>query len=241
MRIIIARDYDEMSKRAADIIFAQVIMKPDCVLGLATGSSPIGIYKSLVERYKKGRVDFSKVTTINLDEYQGLTHENEQSYWYFMHKHFHDHVNVKPENVYVPDGANPDAVEACREYDKVIEEAGGIDLQLLGLGPDGHIGFNEPSDAFAVNTHCVKLEESTIEANKRFFKSKDEVPRKAYTIGIGAIMKAKKVVMVVSGKNKAAIVKQAFLGPVKPQVPASILQLHPDFNLVLDEAAASEL
>lgn len=241
MKIIVTKDYEEMSKRAADVIFAQVLMKEDSVLGLATGSSPEGLYKCLVKRYEKGRIDFSGVTTINLDEYQGLSHDNEQSYWYFMNKHFHSHVNVKPENIHVPDGSNMDAGKACREYDEIIERVGGIDLQLLGLGPDGHIGFNEPADSFAAGTHCVKLEESTIEANKRFFNSKDEVPRKAYTMGVGTIMKAKKVLMVVSGKGKAGIVKESFFGPVKPQVPASILQMHPDFTLVLDEDAAKEI
>lgn len=241
MKIIITKDYDEMSRRAADIIFAQVLMKPDSVLGLATGSSPIGIYENLVKRYNKGRIDFSEVTTINLDEYQGLHHDNEQSYWYFMHDHFFNHVNIRPENIHVPDGANMDADQACQEYDALIEEAGGIDLQLLGLGPDGHIGFNEPSDHFPVHTHCVKLEESTIEANKRFFESKDDVPRKAYTLGIGGIMQARKVLMVVNGSKKAGIVKDAFLGPVTPEIPASILQLHRDFTLVLDEDAAEKI
>ncbi len=241
MRIVVTKDYDEMSKRAADVIFAQVLMKPDSVLGLATGSSPEGLYKNLVKRYEKGRIDFAEVVTINLDEYQGLSRDNEQSYWYFMNKHFHSHVNVKPENIHVPDGSNMDAKEACHEYDEIIERAGGIDLQLLGLGPDGHIGFNEPADSFATGTHCIKLEESTIEANKRFFGSRDEVPRKAYTMGVGTIMKARKVLMVVSGKGKADIVKESFFGPVKPQVPASILQMHPDFTLILDEDAAAKI
>ena len=239
MKIIVTKDYEEMSKRAADVIFAQVLMKEDSVLGLATGSSPEGLYKCLVKRYEKGRIDFSGVTTINLDEYQGLSHDNEQSYWYFMNKHFHSHVNVKPENIHVPDGSNMDARKACREYDEIIEKAGGIDLQLLGIGRNGHIGFNEPAEDFPKFTHCVDLTESTIQANARFFDKPEDVPTQAYTMGIGTIMRAKRILLIASGKDKAAIVKEALFGPVRPQVPASILQLHPDVTVVLDEEAAS--
>ena len=241
MKIIRATDYKDLSRKAANIISAQVIMKPNCVLGLATGSSPVGTYEQLIEWYKKGDVDFADVTTVNLDEYRGILKENPQSYWYFMHKHFFDSVNIDPARVHVPDGANLDAEKACKEYDAVIHAVGGIDLQLLGIGPDSHIGFNEPNAAFELGTHCVDLAESTIEANKRFFEAKEDVPRQAYTMGIKSIMQARKVLMVANGAGKADIVKTAFFGPVTPEVPASILQMHPDFTLVLDEAAAAKL
>ena len=241
MRLIIAKDYADVSRKAANIIAAQIQLKPDCVLGLATGSSPVGTYKELIAKYESGDLDFSQVKTVNLDEYVGLPKDHDQSYAYFMRTNLFDHVNIDQANCNIPNGMNPDAEAECARYDAVIDAFGGADLQLLGLGPNGHIGFNEPADSFAAGTHCVKLEESTIEANKRFFNSKDEVPRKAYTMGVGTIMKAKKVLMVVSGKGKAGIVKESFFGPVKPQVPASILQMHPDFTLVLDEDAAKEI
>lgn len=241
MKIIKAKDYKDMSRKAANIISAQVIMKPNAVLGLATGSTPIGIYEQLIDWFNKGDIDFSEVTTINLDEYRGLDKEHNQSYWYFMHTNFFDKINIKEENINVPNGSNPDAKEACEEYENIIHNAGGIDLQLLGIGNDGHIGFNEPGAAFELATHCVDLTESTIEANKRFFLSKEDVPKQAYTMGIKSIMQARKVLMVVNGKGKANIVKQAFFGPVTPEVPASILQMHPDFTLVGDEEALSEI
>ncbi len=239
MQIIKTRDYDHMSRMAANIIAAQVIMKPDCVLGLATGSTPVGTYEELVRRYDKGELDFSTVTSINLDEYKGLSPENDQSYRYFMNTHLFSHVNIDPEKTYVPNGLEPDSEKACAAYNAVIRQAGGIDLQLLGLGHNGHIGFNEPSDIFEKETHCVDLTQSTIDANSRFFASMDEVPKQAYTMGIGTIMQAKKVLVVVSGKGKAQIVKDAFFGPCTPQVPASILQLHSDVILVGDEEALS--
>ncbi len=239
MQIIKTRDYDHMSRMAANIIAAQVIMKPDCVLGLATGSTPVGTYEELVRRYDKGELDFSTVTSINLDEYKGLSPENDQSYRYFMITHLFSHVNIDPEKTYVPNGLEPDSEKACAAYNAVIRQAGGIDLQLLGLGHNGHIGFNEPSDIFEKETHCVDLTQSTIDANSRFFASMDEVPKQAYTMGIGTIMQAKKVLVVVSGKAKAQIVKDAFFGPCTPQVPASILQLHSDVILVGDEEALS--
>ena len=237
MKIIRAKDYKDMSRKAANIISAQVIMKPNCVLGLATGGTPVGTYAQLIDWYNKGDVDFSEVTTVNLDEYRGLPRDHEQSYWYFMHKNFFDSVNVQPDRIFVPDGSNPNAEEACREYDAIIRNVGGIDLQLLGIGEDGHIGFNEPGEAFELGTHCVDLTESTINANQRFFNSRDEVPRQAYTMGIKTIMQARKVLMVANGANKAEIIKKAFFGPVTPEVPASILQMHPDFILVGDQDA----
>lgn len=241
MKIIRAKDYTEMSRKAANIISAQVIMKPNCVLGLATGGTPLGTYAQLIEWYRKGDLDFAEVTTVNLDEYRGISKENPQSYWYFMHQNFFDHINIQPARVHLPDGANLDAQAVCKGYDSVIHELGGIDLQLLGLGRDGHIGFNEPNVAFELGTHCVELTESTIEANKRFFESKEDVPREAYTMGIKSIMQARKILMVVNGADKADVVEKAFFGPVTPEVPASILQMHPDFILVLDQEAAAQI
>ena len=239
MRIICAKDYKEMSEMAADVIGAQVLLKPDAVLGLATGSTPIGTYEELVRRYEAGRLDFSKIKTVNLDEYRGLTRDNDQSYYYFMHSHLFDHININKNNTKVPNGMEPDALKAGQDYENIIKNYGGIDLQLLGLGNNGHIGFNEPGDEFIDKTHVVDLTESTIEANKRFFASIDDVPKQAYTMGIGSIMRAKRVLMVVNGKGKAEIVKEAFFGPITPKVPASILQLHNDFILIGDVEALS--
>ena len=241
MRIIETKTYEDMSKQAANIIASVVTLKPDCMLGLATGSSPIGTYEELVKKYEAGELDFSEVTTVNLDEYKGLPKENKQSYYYFMHDNLFSHVNIDPANTHLPDGTEPDSQKACEEYNKVIASMGGVDLQLLGLGHDGHIGFNEPNGEFDKETHCVDLTEMTIEANKRFFNSIDEVPRQAYTMGIATIMRAKCVLMVVSGKDKAEILKKSFFGPITPQVPASILQLHPNFVLIADEDALSAL
>ena len=239
MRIIRTKNYDEMSRKAAAIIAAQVIHKPDCVLGLATGGTPVVTYKNLVEWYKSGDLDFSEVSTVNLDEYRGLPREHRESYWSFMHRNLFDHVNIPQDRINLPDGTNMDADAECKRYDAVIASMGGVDLQLLGIGHDGHIGFNEPSDAFDMGTHCVDLTEETIEANKRFFASRDEVPRQAYTMGTHTIMSARKVLMIVSGRDKAEIIKKAFFGPVTPHVPASILQMHPNFVLVADEDALS--
>ncbi len=241
MKIISTDNYDDMSKKAANIILSQVIMKPNAVLGLATGGTPVGTYKQLVEWYKKGDIDFSEVTTVNLDEYRGLPREHKQSYWYFMHINFFNHVNIKKSNIHIPDGFDMDAQKVCKEYDNIIQSVGGIDLQLLGIGNDGHIGFNEPATVFETNTHCTDLTNSTIEANKRFFENGEEVPRQAYTMGIKAIMQAKKVLMVANGESKADIINKALFGPVTPEVPASILQIHPDFILVADKAALSKI
>ena len=241
MKIYKAKDYKDMSRKAANIISAQVIMKPNCVLGLATGSTPIGTYDQLVEWYNKGDLDFSEVTTVNLDEYKGLPRTNDQSYYYFMHQHLFDRVNIDPERTNVPNGMEPDAEKECGRYEELIRSLGGVDLQLLGLGHNGHIGFNEPGEAFEKETHCVDLTESTIEANKRFFASADDVPKQAYTMGIKTIMQAKKILIVVNGENKADIVERAFFGPVTPEVPASILQLHNDETLVGDEEALAKI
>ncbi len=241
MKIIKTKDYEQMSRAAANIISAQVIIKPNCVLGLATGSTPIGTYDQLIEWYKKGDIDFSEVTSVNLDEYKGLSPENDQSYRYFMNNHLFNHVNINKNKTFVPNGQEPDSAKACAEYNQIIADCGGIDLQLLGLGNNGHIGFNEPDSSFAKETHCVSLTQSTIDANARFFASMDEVPKEAYTMGIGNIMQAKKIVVVVSGAGKADIVKQAFFGPITPEVPASILQLHGDVVIVGDEDALAAI
>ena len=242
MKIIRAKDYQDMSRKAANIISAQVIMKPDCVLGLATGGTPVGTYAQLVDWYNKGDLDFSEVTTVNLDEYRGLPKEHPESYWSFMHKNLFDHVNIAPAHINLPDGTNPDADAACAQYNQIIHSVGGIDLQLLGIGHDGHIGFNEPGEAFELETHCVNLTAETIEANKRFFDGNvDLVPKQAYTMGIKTIMQARKVLVVANGKAKAQAVKDAVTGPVTPACPGSILQLHPDCILVADEEALSLL
>ena len=239
MRLIRAKDYEDVSRKAANIIAAQVYLKPDCVLGLATGGSPIGTYKELIKKYESGDLDFSQVKTMNLDEYVGLTKDHDQSYAYFMRSNLFDHVNIDQANCNIPNGMNPDAEAECARYDAVIASFGGADLQLLGLGPNGHIGFNEPADEFVNGTNKVKLTDATIDANQRFFANRDDVPKYAYTMGIGSIMKAKSVLLVVNGANKAQAVKDCFFGPIKPQAPGSILQLHPNFTLVADEAALS--
>lgn len=235
MNFIRVNSYEELSKKAANIIAAQVVSKPNCVLGLATGSSPVGTYTKLAEYCKSGDVDFSNVTSVNLDEYVGLDVENDQSYRYFMNKNLFDNININKEKTFVPSGCAADLAAEGARYDALIEELGGIDLQLLGIGLDGHIGFNEPDDVFVKETHAVKLDESTIEANSRFFASKADVPTEAITMGMGAIMQAKKVLLVANGKNKKEILEKAFFGPITPHVPASILQLHPDVTVIYSE------
>ena len=220
MKIYKAKDYADMSRKAANIISAQIIMKPECVLGLATGSTPVGLYKQLVEWYKKGDLDFSAVKTVNLDEYKGLSQDNDQSYYYFMHKNLFDNVNISVDNTHIPNGMEQDSEKECNRYSELIKSLGGIDLQLLGIGHNGHIGFNEPSDSF---------------------ESAEDVPRQAYTMGIKTIMQAKKILVVASGEDKAQIVKEAFFGHITPYVPASVLQLHNDVTLVADEAALSKI
>ena len=241
MKIVRAKDYADMSRKAANLISAQVILKPDCVLGLATGSTPIGAYKQLSEWYQKGDVDFSQVSTYNLDEYRGLSHDDPQSYHYFMRDNFFNHINIDINNTHVPDGANPDAAAACAEYDAMVAAAGYPDLQLLGIGNNGHIGFNEPLTPFTSMTHIVKLTDSTREANKRFFASIDDVPTHAVTMGIHTVMQAKSIILMAFGEGKAEIIKKTVEGRPEIAVPASLLQLHDDVELYLDEAAASKL
>lgn len=241
MRFISCADYTAMSRQAANLISAQVIVKPNCVLGLATGSTPIGTYKQLIEWYNKGDLSFANVRSVNLDEYKGLSGDHDQSYRYFMQNNLFNHVDIDVANTSVPNGKAEDADAECAAYDAHIRKLGGIDLQLLGMGHNGHIGFNEPADEFVGPTHVVELAQSTIDANKRFFASEADVPRQALTMGMAAILQARSVVVVVSGEDKAEIVHKAFFGPITPRVPASLLQLHPNVTVVGDEAAFSVL
>jgi len=236
MKIIKATDYNDMSKKAAMIISAQVVLNPHSVLGLATGSTPLGTYAKLVEWCNKGDLDFSDVITFNLDEYRGLTSEHEQGYRYYMNNNLFSKINIKPENTHVPNGVANNIEEECSNYDKQISELGGISLQLLGIGHDGHIGFNEPAEYFEKSTHCVNLTEETIKANSRFFENADMVPKQAITMGMKSIMQAKKIVLVVNGKDKKEILNKALFGPITPKVPASILQLHPDLTVIACDA-----
>lgn len=229
-----------MSRKAAAIIAAEVTLKPDCVLGLATGSTPVGTYQNLVAAYEAGDLDFSKVKTYNLDEYRGLPGDHEQSYRYFMNVNLFDRVNIDKANTHVPDGLMEDYEAACAEYDAAVAAAGNQDLQLLGIGNNGHIGFNEPGDAFVKGTHCVDLTESTIQANSRLFDSIDDVPRQAFSMGIGTIMAAKRILVVANGDAKAQAVHDMIYGPITPSCQASILQLHPNVVVVADEAALAK-
>ncbi len=234
MKFITVKTYEELSRLAGNLIIAQVNLKPNCVLGLATGSSPLGTYARIIEAYKAGDVDFADVKSINLDEYVGLDGTNDQSYRYFMNTNLFQHINIDLNNTYVPDGCADDLQAACAEHDARIAELG-VDMQLLGIGLDGHIGFNEPADEFVKPTNIITLDPSTIEANARFFKSIDDVPRQAITMGMGGIMSAKKILLIANGKKKEEIVKKAFFGPIDPHVPASILQLHPDVTVIYSE------
>ncbi len=234
MKIIKATDYNDMSKRAAKIIAAQIILKPNSVIGLATGSTPIGTYTKLAEWCNKGDVDFSNVTTFNLDEYLGLDPDHNQSYRYYMNNNLFNKINIKLENTHVPNGKATNIDEECLNYDKKISDLGGISLQLLGIGHNGHIGFNEPDECFEKSTHCVDLSEKTIEANSRFFENEDMVPKKAITMGMKSIMQAKKIVLIANGEDKKEILKKSLFGPITPKVPASILQLHSDLTVISD-------
>lgn len=240
-RIIKVKDPEEMGRVAADVFENVLQVKPAAVIGLATGSTPLPLYRELIAREKAGKLDFSRVRSANLDEYKGLAPDHPQSYRRFMQENLFDHISIKPENTIVPQGLAEDVDAMCRAYEEQIEAWGGVDLQLLGIGHDGHIGFNEPEDHFPGMTHEVQLTEMTRQANKRFFSSIDEVPTAAFTMGIGTVMAAKKIIMVVTGEDKAEILYKSFCEPVDPQVPASILQFHPDVTLVCDEAAAKLL
>lgn len=241
MTIYVEKDYEAMSKAAAEMLLDQVKEKKDAVLGLATGSTPIGMYDEVVKAYEKGEADFSDVVSYNLDEYYPIKHDNDQSYHYFMKETLFKHINIKPENTHVPSGETDDVEKTSREYDEAIYSLGGVDLQVLGIGNNGHIGFNEPAPVFAKGTGLVDLTESTISANSRFFASIDEVPKKAVSMGIATIMTAKKIMLMASGKGKAEIIAATILGEITPDVPASALQLHRDVTFFLDEEAASVL
>ncbi len=242
MRVYQSSDYKSMSRKAANIISAQIIVKPNCVLGLATGNTPLGAYKQLITWEHKGDLSFSLVSTVNLDEYVGLDANNNQSYNYFMNENLFSHVKIKKENTFIPDGLANNLQNECERYDNIIKNLGGIDLQLLGIGHNGHIGFNEPNVAFELGTHTVNLAKETIAANARFFNyDESKVPTKAITMGIKNIMHAKQVLVTVSGQDKADIILKAFKGPVTPAVPASILQLHPNLTIVGDKAALEKL
>ena len=241
MRIYLEKDYDAMSRRMAQIIAAEIVHNPACVLGLATGSTPEGAYKYLVGWHQKGFLSFKDVLSVNLDEYVGLAPTHDQSYRYFMQSNLFDHVDIVPENTRVPDGLTKDPQSFCSEYDAYIRSLGYVDLQLLGIGRNGHIGFNEPGDCFVKETHVVDLTENTIDANARFFATRDDVPRQAFTMGIGPIMAAKKILLIASGEEKAEAVYNTICGAVDPHCQGSILQLHPDVVMVADEAALSKV
>ena len=230
-----------VAREIVDLVQMKAASSEKCVLGLATGVSPIKLYQELVRMHREEGVSFRNVVTFNLDEYLPMPKESEQSYHYFMHHHLFDHIDIDPKNIHIPDGTlEGDEIDKfCRDYEKEIEAAGGIDLQILGIGRTGHIGFNEPGAAFEKETHCVDLTESTIEANKRFFASEDDVPKQAYTMGIKNIMQAKKILLIAGGEEKAEALKNSLYGPITPSVPASILQLHNDVTVIADEAALS--
>ena len=241
MRILSSRDYNQMSRRAAYVVAGQVLSKPRSVLGLATGETPLGLYRELVRFFQEGDLDFSDVVTFNLDEYLGLPRHDPHSYAWYMEEHLFRFVNVAPERRHIPDGTAADPGAECLRYERTLEAAGGVDLQILGLGRDGHIGFNEPDVKFEKGTHVVELAESTIQANARFFPSPDQVPTRALSMGIKTIMSAKRILLLASGKEKANAIAAAVRGPVTPDLPASVLQLHPDATFVVDAAAASNL
>lgn len=239
MRIIIEKDYQAMSKRAASLVSSQVILKPNSVLGLATGSTPLGMYKELIEMYKQKKIDFSEIRSFNLDEYYQLPQDNSQSYHYYMEENFFKDINIKGSNVYIPDGMAGDIHKECREYEEAIRDNGGIDLQVLGIGGNGHIGFNEPGENLNVSTGLVDLTDDTIKANSRFFDSMEDVPKKAISAGMATILKAKRIILLASGESKAEAIRDTVNDFVTTQIPSSLLQTHPEVTLIIDEAAAS--
>lgn len=238
MRIIIEKDYQSMSKKAALLVASQINLKPNSVIGLATGSTPLGMYKELIYMYQRREIDFSEIISFNLDEYYRLSHENKQSYHYYMQENFFKHINIKAKNINIPDGMVEDINKECRDYETAIKQSGGIDLQLLGVGANGHVGFNEPDDKLNVTTDLVDLKEETIKANSRFFESKEKVPRKAISVGMATILKAKRIILLASGENKAEAIKDTISGFVSTCTPSSLLQTHPEATLIIDEAAA---
>lgn len=241
MTIYIKEDYEAMSKKAANMVAGQVNLKPNSVIGLATGSTPEGMYKELVKLYQGDSIDFSDVTTFNLDEYYALPGDNHQSYAYYMDRHLFSQVNIRKDHVHIPNGMTRDVTGACQDYDRLIEAKGNMDLQVLGIGNNGHIGFNEPDLKFEAGTHLVELDEATIQANGRFFKSGEDVPKEAISMGIRNIMHAKKIILLANGGKKAGILYEMLFGPVTPQVPASVIQLHKDVTIILDRQASSQI
>ncbi len=241
LNVVIAKDYEELSKKAAEYIASSINAVPNGVYGFATGGTPVGTYKALVDLYKEGKVDFSKITTFNLDEYYPILKSNENSYDYFMKENLFNHVNVDLSRINLPNGEAKDPALECVEYEKKIVEAGGIDMQLLGIGTNGHIGFNEPSDCFSSSTQLISLTQSTIEANKRYFESEEQVPKQAITMGIKTIMLVRKILILISGSSKAKIAKEFLKGSITPKVPASVLQMHSDVTVILDKEASAEL
>ncbi len=239
--IYITKDYDAMSKKAAEILASVVNEIEEPVLGLATGGTPAGMYKEIIRMNKANQVDFSKVTTFNLDEYYPISKENNQSYHYFMKEHLFNHVNIDMNKTHVPDGSVENCEEEAEAYDKQVRATGGVDLQVLGIGSNAHIAFNEPGDNFPTKTQRTKLTKETIQDNARFFDNSEEVPKEAISMGIGTIMNSKRIMLLASGKNKAEAIKASVLGEVKPQIPGSILQFHKDVTMILDKDAAAEL
>ena len=239
MKITVVKNYEEMSDVAAKYIADTLSAKPDCVLGLATGDTPIGTYKNLVKMYEEGKLDFSKAHSVNLDEYYPITPDNDQSYRYFMNFHLFNHVNIDKANTFVPDGTAEDVEGHCKAYEANIDALGGIDVQILGIGRNGHIGFNEPDDELIKGTHLTSLTKSTIEANSRFFASEEDVPKHALTMGLESVFKARKILLLVSGANKAEAVRALVNGNITTKCPASLLCLHSDVVLICDEAAYS--
>lgn len=240
MRLILCENYEEMSLQGAKIFASQIILKPDSILGLATGSTPVGLYQNLIKMNKSGDIDFKDVTTFNLDEYYPISPENSQSYRYFMNEQLFNHINIDINKTFVPFGMAENPVEECIAYDEKIKACGGVDLQLLGIGQNGHIGFNEPDENLVAGTHITGLTESTINANSRFFDDISEVPTKALTMGMTTILKAKKIVLLASGKSKAAVVKELLNDNINTSVPATLLKVHPDVILICDKEAYGE-
>lgn len=238
MRIVIAKDYEDLSARAAMIVAGQICLKPNSVLGLATGSTPLLMYEKLVEMHRTVGLDFSEAISFNLDEYLGLSPEDEHSYHWYMYQNFFHHINMAPRNIHIPDGTAKDVEKECREYDRSIQAAGGIDLQILGIGTNGHIGFNEPDIKFEATTHKVKLDQETVTANSRFFTDLNDVPRYAISMGIKTIMHAKKILLLANGEAKAAAIYKTLYRGITPETPASILQLHQDVTVIVEESAA---
>lgn len=241
MDIYITKDYDAMSQKAAEILASVVNEKDQPVIGLATGGTPSGLYKELIRMNKAGEVDFSKTSAFNLDEYYPISKDSDQSYYYFMRENLFKHINIDMDNTHIPDGSAKDSALESEAYDKKIRATGGVDMQVLGIGTNGHIAFNEPADNFPTKTQKTGLTKETIEDNSRFFDHIDDVPKEAITMGIGTIMNSNRIMLLASGKSKAQVIKEMILGKVKPQLPASILQFHKDVSIILDEEAAAEL